>query len=207
MIMSEQASQELQRYLIVGLGNPGRQYAGHRHNVGFQCVDYIAERWHAEWRTKRFKALLAEAEIDSHRVLLAKPQTFMNDSGQAVAPISGWYKIAPPRILVIYDDLDLPLARLRLRPAGSSGGHRGVQSIIDALGTQDFPRLRVGIGRPEQGDPIDYVLNDFTREQDAIMRQVYARVEEIVRCYLNAGIREAMNSYNGRDLEPVENAK
>ncbi|MBC7235047.1 MAG: aminoacyl-tRNA hydrolase [Chloroflexi bacterium] len=198
--MTGKFPRELTRHLIVGLGNPGPKYADNRHNIGFQCVDYIAERWNAAWRGRRFQALLAETEIDGHRVVLAKPQTFMNDSGQAVAPLSRWFKIPAERILVIYDDLDLPLARLRLRPGGSSGGHRGVQSIIEALGTQNFPRLRVGIGRPAYGDPIDYVLNDFDREQEPIVRQVYPYVEEIVRCYLNQGIHEAMNQYNGRDL-------
>ncbi len=198
--MPERNSRELQRHLIVGLGNPGSKYAGHRHNVGFQCIDYIAERWGATLRTRRFKAHLGESDIDGHRVVLAKPQTFMNDSGRAVGPMSGWFKIPPRRILVIYDDLDLPLARVRLRPGGSSGGHRGVQSIIDALGTQEFPRLRVGIGRPEFGDPIDYVLNNFSREQEPIVREIYPWVEEMVRYYLDAGIVEAMNRYNGRDI-------
>jgi peptidyl-tRNA hydrolase, PTH1 family len=198
--MSERNSRELQRHLIVGLGNPGIKYAAHRHNVGFQCVDYMAERWGAALRTRRFKAHIGEVEVDGHRVVLAKPQTFMNESGQAVGPISGWFKIPPRRILVIHDDLDLPLARLRLRPGGSSGGHRGVQSIIDVLGTQEFHRLRIGIGRPAFGDPIDYVLNDFGREQEAVLHEIYRWVEEMVRYYLDVGIAEAMNRYNGRDL-------
>jgi peptidyl-tRNA hydrolase, PTH1 family len=199
-VMPERNSRELQRHLIVGLGNPGIKYAAHRHNVGFQCIDYIAEQWGATLCTRRFKAHLGEVEVDSHRVVLAKPQTFMNESGRAVGPISGWFKIPPRRILVIYDDLDLPLGRVRLRPGGSSGGHRGVQSIIDALGTPEFPRLRIGIGRPEFGDPIDYVLNNFSREQEPLVHEIYPWAKEIVRCYLDVGIVEAMNRYNGRDL-------
>jgi len=130
-------------------------------------------------------------------VIVAMPQTFMNDSGQAVAPLSRWFKITPERIMVIYDDLDLPTGRVRLRPGGSSGGHHGIESIIEALGTRDFARLRIGIGRPEFGDPIDYVLNDISREQEPVLAEACEVAVSAIECFLTRGIREAMNQFNG----------
>lgn len=184
--------------LVVGLGNPGPRYAHHRHNVGYQCVDYVAERHAISISRKRFQALYGDGALEDRRVILAKPVTFMNESGQAVGPLSRWYKIEPPQILVIYDDLDLPLGKVRVRPGGSSGGHHGIESIIAGLGSRDFGRIRVGIGRPEQGDPIDYVLNDFGREQALAIEKAYELVEQIVLCYLRQGIKEAMNRFNGQ---------
>ena len=187
-------------YLIVGLGNPGARYALNRHNVGFQCIDRLTETYGIPLRKKRFKARYGEGTIEGHLVVLAKPLTFMNSSGKAVAPLSRHYHLAPQRVLVIHDDLDLPLGRVRLRPGGSSGGHRGLKSIIEALGTQDFPRLRIGIGRPAQGDPIDYVLSDFDPDQEPIIQAVYKLVLEIIPYFLREGIEETMNAYNGRQV-------
>jgi peptidyl-tRNA hydrolase, PTH1 family len=186
-------------YLIVGLGNPGREYAGNRHNVGFQCVDRLADAHGMALRKNRFGASLEEGHIGARHVVLAKPLTFMNDSGKAVGPISKWYKIPPERILVIYDNLDLPLGKVRLRPNGSSGGHKGINSIIAALGTRDFGRLRVGIGRPTYGDPVDYVLGNFDREQSPVIQAAYDQVLRIVPCFLEEGMLKAMNTYNGQD--------
>jgi len=135
--------------------------------------------------------------LGGHKDNQAKPLTFMNDSGKAVGPLSRWYKIAPERILIIYDDLDLPLGKVRVRPGGSSGGHHGIESLIAQLNTQDFVRVRVGIGRPEQGDPIDYVLNDFGQEQTPVIEKAYDLVEQIVLCFLREGVKVAMNTYNG----------
>ena len=178
-------------YLIVGLGNPGQKYAANRHNVGFQCVDELAVRHGLSWRqVMRFKSSLADGRIGAHRVLLVKPLTFMNDSGAAVGPLARYYKVPPERILIIYDDLDLPLGRLRLRPGGSSGGHNGINSLIAHLNTQEFPRLRIGIGRPTYGDPIDYVLGDFDRDQEPVIRTAREQVDEIVAAFLAEGIRE-----------------
>jgi PTH1 family peptidyl-tRNA hydrolase len=191
------------RTLIVGLGNPGPQYATHRHNIGFQCVDHLAREHGIALHRRRFKARLGEGHIGAHGVILAQPLTFMNSSGEAVGPLSRWYKVPPERILVIYDDLDLPLGRLRLRPYGSSGGHNGIKSIIAALGTEGFARLRVGIGRPERGDPIDYVLAPFAPDQRPVIEAVYARVDEMVRYLLEHGIGEAMNSYNRVEMSQI----
>ena len=187
-------------FLFVGLGNPGQRYAQTRHNIGFRCIDFLAQRNSIEITRKRFAAKLGEGSIGGEHVVLAKPLTFMNDSGKAVQPISHWFKVAPERILVIYDDLDLPIGRLRLRPGGSSGGHRGINSIITDTGNQDFNRLRIGIGRPAQGDPIDYVLNAFSPDEERIISEVIKLVEPIVGCYLSEGIAQAMNRYNNVNL-------
>lgn len=187
-------------FLLVGLGNPGQRYAQTRHNIGFRCIDFLAQQNSIELARKRFAAKLGEGSIGEEHVILAKPQTFMNDSGKAVQPISHWFKVAPERILVIYDDLDLPIGRLRLRPGGSSGGHRGINSIITDTGNQDFNRLRIGIGRPAQGDPIDYVLNAFSPDEERIISEVIKLVEPIVGCYLSEGIAQAMNRYNNVNL-------
>ncbi len=185
--------------LLVGLGNPGAEYAGHRHNIGFRCIDHLAQQHGVALNKKRFKAVYGEGRVGELRVILAQPQTFMNDSGAAVGPLSRWYKIPPERILVIYDDLDLPFGRIRVRPGGGSGGHNGIKSVIAALGTQEFPRIRVGIGRPQHGDPVDYVLNAFDREQAPFVPDLCARVAQAVETFLRQGIREAMNIHNGPD--------
>lgn len=183
-------------YAICGLGNPGPKYARNRHNVGFQCLDLLAETWGLRFDRVRFQAYLAMGQAVGVKVALLKPLTFMNDSGDAVAPFARWYKVPPAQLLVIYDDLDLPLGKIRLRPDGSSGGHKGMDSIIARLGRDDFPRLRVGIGRPERGEPYHYVLSDFTAEQQALMADVYPQVVAAVECFLTEGVRAAMNRFN-----------
>src|SRR4051794_23077425 len=165
--------------LIVGLGNPGPEYFKTRHNVGFQCLDYIAARHNISFDKKNMKAIWGKGTLAGKDVILAKPQTFMNLSGQSVGEIVRFFKIDPKKdLLVIYDDLDLPVGKLRLRPNGSSGGQNGLRNIIDLLGTQDVPRLRVGIGRPRQGTARDRVLNEFSREEQPVLEEVYSRVEQ-----------------------------
>ena len=184
--------------MVVGLGNPGREYAAHRHNIGFRVVDALA-RAHgvAFTRRKGAKARVAEARVSDCPVLLAKPQTFMNLSGKSVRRLSRSLGVPPERILVIYDDLDLPLGRLRLRAEGSSGGHKGIRSIIDTLGTQAFPRLRVGIDRPPgRMDPVDYVLEPFDRDQKPLLAEAVARAAAAVECWLAEGIIAAMDRFN-----------
>lgn len=189
--------------LVVGLGNPGSEYASHRHNIGFQVVQALA-RAHglAFARSKGAKAHLAEGLIDSRQVLLAKPQTFMNASGKTVGRLSRTHEIPPDHILVIYDDLDLPLGRLRLRSEGGSGGHKGMRSIIDSLGTQAFPRLRVGIDRPPGSmDPADYVLRPFAAEEVALVAGMVERAVAAIECWLSEGIVTAMDEFNRLDLD------
>jgi PTH1 family peptidyl-tRNA hydrolase len=193
--------------LIVGLGNPGRHYVNNRHNVGFQCVDYIARRHGIALSSRRARSRLGTGEIGGTQVVLAKPATFMNLSGEAVAALMGRYRLTAAKLLVIYDDLDLPLGQVRIRARGSSGGHNGMKSIIAHLGSQDFARLRVGIAPPESGtdvggkaadtaNAVDYVLGDFTAEEKAVVREVYPEVADAVECMITQSITAAMNRYN-----------
>jgi len=182
--------------LIVGLGNPGPRYARNRHNVGYQCVERLVQRHNLAFARVMFKAMIASGMVAETRTLLAKPLTFMNLSGQAVRPLLRWYRVSPLDLLVIYDDLDLPLGRIRLRQTGSSGGHKGMASIIEALGGDEFPRLRVGIGRPLHGEPPDYVLSDFTRDESIAMEYAYDQAVAAVETFLASGITVAMNRFN-----------
>jgi PTH1 family peptidyl-tRNA hydrolase len=181
-------------YIICGLGNPGPRYARNRHNVGFQCVDRLAQAWKMSFDRMRFRAYMATGQALGFQIILAKP--LMNDSGESVASIARWYKIPVSNLLVIYDDLDLPLGKVRLRPGGSSGGHKGMTSIITHAGSDAFPRLRMGIGRPLHGEPYAYVLGDFTKEQSIIMQDAYARGQAAIECFLTQGMEIAMSKFN-----------
>ncbi len=184
-------------FLIVGLGNPGPRFARNRHNVGFQVVDLLAHQHHLVFQRAEFRAAVAAGALADRRVLLAKPQTFMNLAGQAVAPLARFYKIPLSQILVLYDELDLPLGRLRFRPEGGSGGHNGMKSLVDSLGTQAFARLRIGIDRPPgKMDPAAYVLQDFSSDQEIEMAFCRPRAAEGVVTWLREGIAAAMNKYN-----------
>lgn len=197
--------------LVVGLGNPGPEYARHRHNIGFQVLDLFAERHGLAFDKFQKRARLAIGQVTlkgststlsltsswTGRVMLAKPMTYMNASGEAVAALLAFYKIAPADILVVSDDLDLPVGRIRLRAEGGAGGQKGVASIIRQLGTEAFARLRVGIGRPPgQMDPADYVLRPFSAEQEAEMVFVRQKAADAIEVWLAAGIAAAMNQFN-----------
>lgn len=188
--------------MIVGLGNPGPEYSRNRHNIGFQVVELLAERHHLRLDKTQKRARVGVGDIrlptgQSERVLLARPLTFMNAAGEAVGPLVAFYKIQPLDILVVSDDLDLPQGRLRLRAGGSSGGQKGVQSIIQHLHTDGFARLRVGIGRPPgRMDPADYVLQNFSAADEAEMAFVRDRAVAAVEVWLAQGIEAAMNQYN-----------
>jgi len=183
--------------LIAGLGNPGPRYTANRHNIGFQVLDTLAAAHELAFDRLLHRARVAGGTIAGRRVVLAKPLTFMNLSGQAVGPLVHWYKLPLDRLLVVYDDLDLPLGIVRLRPAGSSGGHKGLTSIIQTVGSQEFPRLRVGIGRPPPGwDPADYVLHDFDRDEAPVIAAVYERTNAAIECWLTEGLIAAMNRFN-----------
>ena len=192
--------------MIVGLGNPGSEYARSRHSVGFQVIDLLAERNDLEFDRFQKRARLAIGRVrtpagSEQRVLVAKPMTYMNASGEAVAPLAAFYKIAPADVLVVFDDLDLPVGRIRLRPGGGSGGQKGMQSIIKHLGSEAFPRLRVGIGRPPgQMDPASYVLRPFSPEQEVEMTFVRITAADAIEAWLAFGIEAAMNQFNaGKD--------
>ena len=188
--------------MVVGLGNPGPEYSRSRHNIGFQVTDLLAQRHGMEFDRYQKRSRLAIGRVrtpagSAPRALLAKPMTYMNASGEAVAPLAAFYKIAPADIIVIFDDLDLPVGRIRLRPGGGSGGHKGMLSIIKHLGSEAFPRLRIGIGRPPgQMDPAAYVLRPFSTDQEAEMTFVRIRAAEAVEAWLAFGIEAAMNQFN-----------
>ena len=185
-------------YLIVGLGNPGAEYRHNRHNVGFLVVNALAQKAAIPLRRIEFRAVVGKGMLDDRRLILAKPQTYMNDSGQAVAPLINFYKVPVENLLVIHDDLDLPFGTLRLRPSGGTGGQRGMESIVDKLWTRDFARLRVGIGRPPgRMDPRDYVLHDFDEGQHERLTEIMDAAVSAVRMFIIDGIEKAMNTFNG----------
>jgi len=189
--------------LIIGLGNPGRLYANNRHNVGFMCLNHFARTQGIRFDKKQGQARIGSGEVAGSQVLLAKPQTYMNLSGQSVSQLVKRFNINLSDLLVIHDDLDLPLGKIRIRQGGSSGGHKGIGSIITELGSQDFYRLRVGMGRPatffaeiSEADIIAYVLSDFTSEEKEAITNVLPRVTEAILCLLTEGLATAMNKYN-----------
>jgi len=193
----EVLTDELKRMLIIGLGNPGPQYEKNRHNVGFQCLNTLAQAHGLTFTGFKAKAYIARGVIAGHSVILAKPMTFVNESGQAVQELMACHGFEPKDILVVHDDLDLPLGKIRLRPRGSAAGHKGVQSIIETLGTEEFPRLRIGIGRPPtKEEVVDYVLSDFSEEEWAIMEGAYDKAVAAIETFLQLGIEEAMNRHN-----------
>lgn len=196
-------------FFIAGLGNPGPEYAATRHNIGFVLVDRLAVRWRAAWvLEKKFKARLARVERDGRKVILGQPRTFMNASGEAVAAVGRFYQLPAQRILIVVDDADLPVGQLRMRPEGSSGGHHGLESIEEQLGTRGYPRLRLGIGRAgEQREITDYVLGRFQPGERKTMEEVLDRAVQQVECWLNAGIGQAMNEFNGAVTAPAEKGK
>lgn len=185
------------RWLIAGLGNPGPGYARSRHNLGFQVLDKLAERHGATFARGRSHAHLADATIAGQRVILAKPQTWMNLSGESVQPLLHWYKLPPARLIVVYDELDLPLGRIRIRERGSAGGHNGVASVIQRLGTNAFPRVRIGIERPPPGpEQINYVLGRFRKEEEEPIEAARERAADAVEAIVKDGVVQAMNLYN-----------
>ena len=192
-------SDELRWRVIAGLGNPGRQYANNRHNVGFLAVDYLAHAHGLSFTKMMNHGLVAQGAIKGARVVLVKPQTFMNDSGLTVGPLLRFYKSPQADLLVIYDELDLPFGQLRMRPSGSAGGHNGMKSIIQRVGGQDFPRIRVGIGRPPgRQAPKDYVLNDFARDEEPELGDLFKRIDLGVQRWVTEGLDMAMNLVNPR---------
>lgn len=192
-------------YLVVGLGNPGADYARTRHNAGFLVAEQLARRWHAAWNyEKKFKARLARAKRGEQRVLLCEPQTYMNASGEAVRAVSEFYDAPLGRMLVVVDDADLPLGQIRLRPGGSSGGHHGLESVEQHLGTRDYARLRIGIGRQAGAREITgYVLARFSSTEAATLDKVLSVVSDQVETWLDAGIQKAMSQFNGVVDDPA----
>lgn len=184
--------------MIVGLGNPGPEYRHTRHNFGFLALDELAKELNIQVKRLKFKAMIGEGKFADSKVVLVKPMTFMNESGKAVAPLLRYFKVPLSNLLVIHDDLDLPFGVLRLRPGGGTSGQRGMASIINQLGTQEFPRMRLGISRPPgQMDPVDYVLKNFLPSEAELLAMVLRTAVEASQTFIAEGLTKTMNKYNG----------
>ena len=192
-------------FLIVGLGNPGADYAKTRHNAGFLLVEKLAAQWKTDWANERkFAARMAKAERNGKRVLLCEPQTFMNLSGESVGAIADFYQLPVSQLIVAVDDADLPFGEIRLRPSGSSGGHHGLESIEQHLGSREFARLRIGIGRKDSSRQIaNYVLGKFDSSENELLEKVLSRAAGQIECWLNEGLPKAMSLFNGKIEEKI----
>ena len=190
-------------YIIVGLGNPDKQYEGTRHNVGFDVIDKLAAKYNISVDTKKHRAYIGKGMIEGQKVILAKPQTYMNLSGESVFSMTDYYKIAPEEeLLVIYDDISLDVGQLRIRKKGSAGGHNGIKNIIAHLGTMDFPRIKVGVGEKPKGyDLADYVLGKFSKGEQELMEEGYRNAVDAVAAIVRGNIEQAMNQYNKKKKE------
>jgi PTH1 family peptidyl-tRNA hydrolase len=190
-------------FLLIGLGNPGREYRDSRHNVGFMLIDLIAVRLNARGMKLQSKAIVMSGLFEERKIVLAKPQTYMNLSGQSVQGLLHFYKIPVENLIIAHDDLDLPLGTIRIRPGGGPGGQKGMASAIESLGTQEFPRLRIGIGRPPgRMDPKDYVLQHFSKDEQKIVPEILDRAADAALTFVTHGLNKTMNQFNGdiRDL-------
>jgi len=202
MYLSSQESMKMTEedskvFLMVGLGNPGREYRQTRHNSGFMALDRLASRLNESFSKYQFRALTARCKYGDNRLILAKPQTFMNDSGQSVSGLVRFYKLPIRNLMVVYDDVDLPLGSLRIKPAGGSAGQKGMQSIIERLGTDDFPRMRIGIGRPlGRMDAAAYVLQEFSRSEAALMPDILDKAVDAFLSFVTYGLEKTMTVYN-----------
>ena len=185
--------------LVAGLGNPGRDYAGTRHNIGFGVIARISDKYNIPLTGKEHKAICGKAMIGGEKVILAQPQTFMNLSGECVRSLVDYYKLESEDIIIAYDDIDLEVGQLRIRSKGSAGGHNGIKNIISHLGTNEFPRVKVGVGgKPEGGDLVRHVLGRFSREDEKVIGEVLDVAVEAVETILSDGVEAAMNRYNAK---------
>jgi PTH1 family peptidyl-tRNA hydrolase len=192
----------IETFLIIGLGNPGREYKNNRHNIGFMLIDRLAVILNAQKVSLQSKAIVTTALDGGRKVILAKPQTYMNLSGRSVQGLINFYKLPLDRLLIAHDDLDVPYGTIRLRPGGGPGGQKGMASTIDYLGTNQFPRLRLGIGRPPgRMDPAAYVLHDFSREDVKLLPEILDKAAQAVQSYIQEGLDAAMNRFNGVVIE------
>ena len=192
-------------FLIVGLGNPGVEYAATRHNIGFDMITYLSDKYNIPVNSREGKALVGKGILAGEKVMLAQPQTYMNLSGESVRALMDYYKIDIEELLVIYDDISLDVGQIRMRGKGSAGGHNGIKSIIQHTGTQEFARIKIGVGqKPEGGDLVKHVLGRFSREEDGMFRDVFALAEEGLLAWLQEDMKSAMNKVNGRRIERNE---
>jgi PTH1 family peptidyl-tRNA hydrolase len=188
-------------WIVVGLGNPGRRYAGTRHNVGFTVVQRLAKRWGAKFRRKKYAAKVADVVRNEERLALAQPQTYMNMSGVAVRQLADGYRVPASNVVIVTDDLDIALGQVRVRKSGSGGTHNGLRSVVSVMGTPAMPRLRVGIGPlPERGDAVEFVLSPFSRREMPALEEGLAKAEEALEMILDGRIDAAMNAFNQRGM-------
>ncbi|MCR5691539.1 MAG: aminoacyl-tRNA hydrolase [Eubacterium sp.] len=189
-------------FLIVGLGNPGVEYAATRHNIGFDMVTFLSDKYDIPLRSREGKALVGKGMIGGQKVMLAQPQTYMNLSGESVRALMDFYKLDLEDLLVIYDDISLDVGQVRMRAKGSAGGHNGIKSIIEHLGSQEFSRVKIGVGqKPERGDLVKHVLGRFSKEEDGMFRDIFALADQGVVAWLEEDMRAAMNLVNGTRIE------
>lgn len=188
-------------YLIVGLGNPGTEYRNTRHNVGFDVIDLMAEKYNIKINRIRFKGSIGEGSINGEKVIFLKPSTYMNLSGESVVEAASFYKIPKENIIVIYDDISLEVGRMRVRPEGSAGGHNGIKNIILHLSSEVFPRVKVGVGQPER-DLVKHVLGHFAKEEREVLYKVFMNAMEATVSIIEDGVIEAMNKFNGVNQRP-----
>ena len=193
-------------YVIAGLGNPGKQYEQTHHNMGFITIDYLAEKLGISVNKIKFKALPAETVYNGQKIVLLKPQTYMNLSGESIREIVQFYKLPPENLIVIYDDIDLDTGKIRIRAKGSAGTHNGMRNIVFQLQTDEFPRIRIGIrgGMSEKMQLRDFVTGGFTKEEVPLLEDAVSRAADAVLCYVSEGINTCMNKYNVRDKKPKE---
>jgi len=186
-------------HMVLGLGNPGKRYEKNRHNAGFLVADRLALRWSTSFDSKQFNAVVGKTRIDDRPVILAKPQTFMNLSGQAAASLRGYYKVADEQLVVVHDDVDIPFGQVRVKRGGGHGGHNGLRDLTRCLGTQDFPRVRFGVSRPPpQWETADYVLSNWTPEEAEQLESLIDQAADAVETVIREGVTAAMNTYNQR---------
>ncbi len=185
-------------FLIAGLGNPGKDYRHTRHNIGFMVIDHLSNELKIPVKKVKQKSLIGIGKLDNKEILLVKPQTFMNNSGESIAPLMRYYKVPHQNLMVIHDDLDIPFGTIRIRPTGGTSGQKGMKSIIEKIGSQEFPRIRMGIGRPPgHMDPVDFVLENFSKDQLSILENILEDATNAIKTFIIDGLNKAMNTYNG----------
>ena len=185
-------------YIIAGLGNPGSKYEKTRHNMGFRVIDLLAEKYHIDMNMKKHKAVCGTGVIEGRKVMLLKPQTFMNLSGECIRAVIDYYKESIDHFIVVYDDISLGVGKLRVRPKGSAGGHNGIKNIIAQLGTDEFARVKFGVGdKPKGSDLVDHVLGRFSKDDEELAKSHFRTAAAAITCIMNEGCAEAMNRYNG----------
>ena len=194
----DSADKEIKMYLIAGLGNPGREYVGTRHNIGFEAADALCSKFDIKFNKEKFRAVFGSGTIAGEKVIVAKPQTYMNLSGESIRELAEWYKIDSENIIIMYDDISLPVGKLRIREKGSAGGHNGIKNIIYQLKTDVFPRIKIGMGMPQKPeyDIKDYVLGHFSKEETEILIKTVVRAVVAVEEIISSGAKSAMNKFN-----------